>query len=66
MIYIYELNLFRIKIIFFPVGVPFMKKVRTNTQMRINVGDNQLGDDCAVIGITIEEESWLERVILFL
>lgn len=29
---------------------------KDHTQMRINVGDNQLGDDCAVIGITIEED----------
>jgi len=38
---------------------------KDHTQMRINVGDNQLGDDCAVIGITIEEEPRWKGIYYF-
>ena len=38
---------------------------KDHTQMRINVGDNQLGDDCAVIGITVEEEPGWKGIYYF-
>ena len=39
---------------------------KDHTQMRINVGDNQLGDDCAVIGITVEEEPGWKGIYIFI